>query len=146
MEKARTQSQHFWSNFNSSFPPEDGQNKKNEQQWGKTSATELSKYVKMKSLSPLPYQRKILLLSAIFQRHFTRKKGWVTSQRGRINISKIIFHPHDSRSTSCKKNLVQIFSSFAAIDHNKHFRKILTQILNLAGFLGTIPAFFKNLS
>ena len=40
--------------------------KKNKQQCGKTSAIELSKYVKMKSLSPLPFLGKIPSLFAIF--------------------------------------------------------------------------------
>ena len=39
---------------------------------------------------------------------FTRKQGEVKSQMGRIKIWQILFHPHDSWSTSCKKTLVQI--------------------------------------
>ena len=69
MEKERTQSQYFRSNFEPSltFPLEDGQNrKKNKQQCGKISAIELSKYVKIKSLFHLPLPGKIRLLSAIF--------------------------------------------------------------------------------
>ena len=39
---------------------------KNKQYFGKTSATELSKYVKMKFLSALPFSGKMRLLFAIF--------------------------------------------------------------------------------
>ena len=39
---------------------------KNKQQWGKTSAIELSIHVKMKSLSSLPFPGKIRSLFAIF--------------------------------------------------------------------------------
>ena len=69
MEKGRTQSQYFWSNFESSLTIrlEDGQNRKrNKQQCEKTSAIELSKYVRRKSLFHLPFQRKIRLLFAVF--------------------------------------------------------------------------------
>ena len=60
MEKGRNQSsKHLWSNFDSSFPLEDGQNRKNKQQCRKFSATDLSKYVKMKSLSSLHFLGKI---------------------------------------------------------------------------------------
>ena len=65
---------------------------------------------------------------------FIRKQGGVTSQRGRIKIWQIPFHLHDSWSTSCKKNLIQIFSSFAAIDRKGHFRKILTRIFKFGSF------------
>ena len=76
---------------------------------------------------------------------FIRNQDGVTIQRDRIKIWQITFNSHDSWSTSCQKILVQIFSSFAAIDHNGHFRKILTEFSNLACFLGTIPkTFFKS--
>ena len=65
---------------------------------------------------------------------FTRKQDGVTSQRSRIKILQMIFHPHDSWSSSCKKNLVQIFSSFAALDHKGRFRKILTRIFKFGWF------------
>ena len=64
MEKGRTQSWHFWSNFDPSFPPGDDQNqkkkkkkikKKKKQSCGKTSVIKLSKYFKMNSLSHLPF-------------------------------------------------------------------------------------------
>ena len=65
IKKGRTQSQHFRSNYETTFPPEDGQNQRNMQQCGKTSAIQLFKYVKMKSLSHLPFQGKTRLLFAI---------------------------------------------------------------------------------
>ena len=47
---------------------------------------------------------------------------------------------------SVKKILVQMFPSFVGIDHTGRFRENLTAFSNLAGFLGTIPTCFKNLS
>ena len=70
MEKGLTQSWHFWSNFDPSFPPKDGQYRK------KTSSSEDKLYLRNYML------------------------------------------------TSCKKAFVKTFSSFAAIDHRGHFRKI----------------------
>ena len=95
---------------------------KNKQWCGKTSAIELSKFVKMKSLSHLPFPRKIRLLFAIFGIFLRGKRVGVTSQRSRIKVWQILFYPHDSWSTSCKKVLDQIFPSFAATDHKGHFR------------------------
>ena len=65
---------------------------------------------------------------------FARKQGGITSQRVRIKIWQILFHPHYSWSTSCKKNLIPTFSNFVATNHKVHFRKVLTQILKFRCF------------
>ena len=66
MQKGRTQSYHLRSNFDPPFPPEHGQNRKNKQKCGKTLPYGLSKYVKIKALSPLPFPGKVRLLLSTF--------------------------------------------------------------------------------
>ena len=46
----------------------------------------------------------------------------------------------------CNKIFVPMFSSFAAIYHKGHFRKILTGFSSLAAFLGTKLVFLKKMS
>ena len=46
----------------------------------------------------------------------------------------------------CKTGLVRTFSSFAAIDHEGHFRKILTGFSSFAALLGTTPTFLEKMS
>ena len=71
-----------------------------------------------------PFRKKYdYFMQYFYQDISTRKKGGVISQRGRIKIWQILFHPYDFWSTSCKKILVQIFSSFVAIDHKGHLEK-----------------------
>ena len=101
---------------------------------GKASAVNLSKYVRIKALSPLVFPGKIRLLSALFG----RKQGGVTSQRIRIEISLILFQPHNSGQLFINV-LIPGLSNFAAKGHKGHFRKILVWISNLAAFLGTTP-------
>ena len=48
------------------FSSEDDQNQKIKQQYEKSSAIELSKYIKIKSLSPLTFPGKIRFLFAVF--------------------------------------------------------------------------------
>ena len=88
-----------------------------------------------------PYHDYFCNIWAIFSRN--RGRG-VTSQRVRIKIWEILFHPHDSWSSSCKKNLIPTFSSFATTDHKGHFRKWYPGFLSLAAFLGTTPTFLKK--
>ena len=76
---------------------------------------------------------------------FIRKQSRVISQRDRIKILQKLFHPCNSWSTYCQKILVPIFSSFAAIDDKGNVRKVLTRVLKLAGFPGTIPTFSLKL-
>ena len=52
---------------------------------------------------------------------FAKKQGRVTNQRVRIKIWQILYYPHNSWSTFCKKILVPIFFSFVAIDHKGNF-------------------------
>ena len=56
MKKRRTQSLLFWSNLKKA------EIEKNKQWWGKTSDIGLTKYVKIKSLSPLPLPGKTLFV------------------------------------------------------------------------------------
>ena len=70
MKKKRTQSLLFWSNFDHPLSPEEGQNRKNNQLWQKTSAIGLTKYVKIKSFSPLPLPGKTQLLFVQFELDF----------------------------------------------------------------------------
>ena len=63
-----------------------------------------------------------------------KKQGGVTRQSVRIKIGHILFYPHDSWSTSYKKNLVPSFSSFTIIHHKGHFRNILTWIFKFGCF------------
>ena len=55
---------------------------------------------------------------------FGRKQGGVTSQTVRIKIWHILFHPHNSWSTSSKKILVTSLSSFAAIGQTAGVKKL----------------------
>ena len=126
MEKRRTQSQYFWSIFEPSltFPLEDGQNrKKNKQLCGKTSAIELSKYIKRKSLFHLPFPGKILLLFAIFG--VTLSENTVGSQvKGVESKFDKYYFIHTVPGQLPVKKLVQIFFNFAARYNKGHFRKL----------------------
>ena len=66
MEKERPQSEHIWSKFDPAFPPEDGEHRKKNKYYKKTSAIGLFKHAKIKALSFLLFPRKIGLLFAIF--------------------------------------------------------------------------------
>ena len=74
---------------------------------------------------------------------FARKQEGVTSQRVRIKNWQILFNPHYSWPTSCKKNIL-LFSSFAAADHKGHFRKVLTRILKFGCFSWYHTFIFEN--
>ena len=69
-----------------------------------------------------PFSEENTITFAIFGIFLRGKRVGVTSQRSRIKVWQILFYPHDSWSTSCKKVLDQIFPSFAATDHKGHFR------------------------
>ena len=62
---------------------------------------------------------------------FYRKTPW---GRGRIKFNKYYFIHTIPGQLPVKKIFVQIFSSFAAVYHKGHFRKILTQIFKLSWF------------
>ena len=65
MEKGRTQSWHFWSNFDTSFPPEDGENNKKKYISSNVENLQSLSYPNM-SLSPLSFFGKTRFLSAVF--------------------------------------------------------------------------------
>ena len=52
----------------------------------------------------------------------------------KTNSSEEKNHLHDSWITSAKKVLVQIFFSFATINHRGHFRKVLNRIFKSGWF------------
>ena len=81
-----------------------------------------------------PFSEKNTIIFCNIWAIFVTKQGGVSSQRARIKTWQILFHSHDSLSTSCKKILVPAFSSFVAIDHKGHFRKILTWIFKFGCF------------
>ena len=66
MKKRRTQSLHFGLTWTTGFHLKMTKIEKDKQMWGKTSALELSKYVKIQALSPLPFPGETRLLFAIF--------------------------------------------------------------------------------
>ena len=136
MEKGRTQSQYFWSNFESSltFPLEDGQNRKrNKQQCGKTSAIELSKYVRIKSLFHLPFPGKIRLLFAIFG--VTLPGNTVGSQFKGVEskFDKYYFIYTVPGQLPVKKIVSNIFQFWGQVSQ-RTFQKTLTQIFKFGQF------------
>ena len=122
IEKGRTQSWHFWSNFDPSFPPENGQNRKNKQYCGKISVIELSKYVKIKSLSSLPFPGKIGLLFAIFGIFLPDNRVGSQVKGGESKFDKYYFIHTIPGQLPVKKFWFK-YSSFVAIDHRGHFRR-----------------------
>ena len=84
----------------------------------------LSKYVKLKALSSIPLSGKIRLIFALIGIFLAGNRAGFKSQRSRIKIWHILFHRHDfSWFISCLKKLIPALSSFAAKDHEGHFRK-----------------------
>ena len=80
-----TQSLHFWFNIEPLLPSEDGQNR-TKQSSRKILTTGLSKYIKIKALSSLPFPGKIQLLSALFGLFLVGKQGGVTCSKVGIKI------------------------------------------------------------
>ena len=111
------------------FPPEDGHNQR------RSSSVEKPQ--------PLGYQNmskwRLYLLSPFWEKYdyFLHYLGFFWPETRRGHQSKGRNHPHDSWSTSCKKNLVTTLFRFAAIGR-KGFS-------SLATFLGTTPTFLKKL-
>ena len=126
MEKQRTQSVHFLSNLDLSSPLKMAKIVQNIF-FGNTAAIGLSKYVKIKAVSLI------------------NTKNDYFFQIVRIKIRHILFHPHNFWATSSIKIFVPALSSFVAIGHKGHFRKILTGFSNLAAFHVTTPTFMKKL-
>ena len=64
---------------------------------------------------------------------FTRKQDGVTNQMSRTKIWQIIFYPHDSWSTSCKKIGLNIFQ-FCCYRSQSTFKKNFTWIFKFDWF------------
>ena len=94
--------------------------------------------------SPLSMKNKITFCTiwAIFG----RKQAMVTSQGIRIKIWHMLFHLHNSWSTSCKKVLVPALSSFAAMGHKGYFKKVLTRIFTFGCFYWYYAYIFEKIS
>ena len=142
MEKGRTQSQHFWSKFDPSFPPEDGQNRKNKQKCRKSSAIELPKYVIMKPffLFREKYDYFLQYLECFY---------WET---GRGHKSKRVESKFDKYYVThtipgqlyVKKNWFKYFPVLRLQITKDISEKSQLGFSNLSDFLGTNPTFFKN--
>ena len=68
MDRPKFSTLNFELNFEPSFPLKMAEIEKNKQYCGKTSAIRLSKYVKIKGLSPPSFPGKIRLVFAIFSK------------------------------------------------------------------------------
>ena len=80
----------------------------------------------MKSLSPLPFPGKIRLLFALFGTFLPGNRAGSKVKGVESKFDKYYFIHTIPGQLPAKKTFVQIFSSFAAIDHKGHFRKIVT--------------------
>ena len=78
-----------------------------------------------------PLSGKIRLLFAIFGIFLPGKRAVSQVKR---KFDKYYFIHTIPGQLPVKKNFVQIFSSFAVIDHKGHFRKILTRIFKFGWF------------
>ena len=94
MRTGQTQSLHFWFYFEPALPYGDGQNRNNKYFSLKSLTIEVSKYVKLKALSSLPFPGKLQLIFFITWAIFGRKEGGVTRSMVRIKIS--LFYQHNS--------------------------------------------------
>ena len=119
MEKGRTESLHFLSNFHPLFPLKMAEIEIYKQQCKKN----FSQIRQNKGFisSSLPGKNMITICNiwAIFAR---RQKG-VTSQRIRIKIWQILFHPHYSWSISCIKNFDSVIFQFCGCKSQRAFQK-----------------------
>ena len=87
----------------------------------------------MKSLSLLPFLGKIRLVFAIFGIFLSGNKARSEDKGVELKFDKYSFIHTINDHLSVKK-LVQIFSSFAAIDHKGYFRKIIRGIFEFGLF------------
>ena len=97
---------------------------------GKTSA----KYVKMMALSPLSFPGKIWLLFAIFELFLPGNREWSQVKELESKFGKSYFIHTIPGQLPVKKFLIPTCSSFAAIDHKGHFKKILTRFFKFGCF------------
>ena len=148
MEKGRIQCYHFWSNFDPSLTHllKMAKIKKTKQQCGKTSAIELFKYVKMKSLSPLTFLGKIRLAFAIFGIFLPGNSAGSQDEEVESKFDKYYFIHTINSHLPVKKFGSNIFQ-FCGYQWQRTFQKNFNRFFsNLAGFLGTITTFSKKLS
>ena len=85
------------------------------------------------------------LLFAIFELFLPGKRARSQVKRLELKFDKSYFMHTIPGQLSVKKKLVPTFSTFAAIDHKGHFRKILTRIFKFRCFSWFhTPIFEKN--
>ena len=119
MEKGRTQSQHFWFNFDPLLPLKMAEIEINKQQCRKISA----KYVKNKGLISSSLSGKNMITICNIWAIFARKQGGVTSQRVRIKIWQILFHPHFLVNFLLKKKIDSDIFYFCGYKSQSTFQK-----------------------
>ena len=120
--------------------------KKTKQQCGKTSAIELFKYVKMKSLSPLTFLGKIRLAFAIFGIFLPGNSAGSQDEEVESKFDKYYFIHTINSHLPVKKFGSNIFQ-FCGYQWQRTFQKNFNRFFsNLAGFLGTITTFSKKLN
>ena len=108
--------------------------KENKQYWGTTSPIGLSKYVKLKALSLLPFPGTIRLLFAIFRLFLIGNRAGSLVKLLKSKFNRSHFTHTIPGQFLVKKIWFQHFPIFAAIDHKGHFRKILTRIFKFGCF------------
>ena len=129
-----------FAKFTTSFSLRMPKIEKDKHKWGKTSAIWLSKYVKIKTLSPLPFPEKNTITICNISAIFARKQGRVTNQRVRIKIWQNFADLFKHFGSN-----VFLFFSYRQQRNQGHFRINLTWYSSLAAFLGIVP-FLKNMS
>ena len=118
------------------LPLKMGEIEKNRHQWGKTSAIGLSKSVKIKASSLhliSPFRGNTITFCNIWDIKETWRGYKSKGQNQRSNLRNSI-SSKQFLTNFPQKILVATFSSFVAIDHKSHFRKILTRIFKFACF------------
>ena len=138
MEKGRTQSLHFRSNFDPPFFLEAKIEEKEEVVVRKNVSHWAIHICQNQGSNISPLSGKNTITFCTIWAIFGRKQSTVTSHGVRTKIWYILFHLHKDWSTSCKKKLVSTLFSFAATD--------CKEFLSLAAFLGTTPTFLKKIS
>ena len=121
IETRRTQNLHFWSTLDVPPPPVPLSPR------FYLIAIGLSRDIKINQCSiSSPCSGKNTITFCTSWAFFGKKQGGVTDQSVRTKIWHMLFHSQNCWSTSCKKILVLILSSFEAAGH---FRKMIAQIL-----------------
>ena len=100
-----------FAKFTTSFSLRMPKIEKDKHKWGKTSAIWLSKYVKIKTLSPLPFPEKTRLLFAIFRLFLPGNRVGSQMKGLESKFDKIL--------EICSNILVPTFSYFSAIGNKE---------------------------